>query len=181
MLCWGGMKVVLFDRDGTLIVDPPDLRVDKIDKIQLFPDTIEALKLLANAGFSIIMITNQAGIAENLLTTAEFVTLNDKVKELLAPSGIQILNTYMCPHDDKDGCDCRKPKPKLLLDAISEFGLTANECFMVGDRQTDILAGMAAGTKTILVETANTLVSSAEATFTAAHLLDAVQIILANG
>ena len=171
-------KLVLFDRDGTLIIDPPDLRVDRIDKIKLFPDTIAALKLLAGAGYAIILVTNQAGIGEGLLNKRQFEKINAAVVDKLATSGIQVLKTFMCPHTEQALCDCRKPKPKLLLDAAQQFGLDLSVTYMVGDRQSDILAGIAAGTKTILVSTGNAHVTSSEANYTAATLTDAVQHIL---
>ena len=174
------MKVVLFDRDGTLIVDPPDLRVNSVSKIKLFPDTVEALTLLARADCAIIIVTNQAGIAEGLLTIQDFDIINGKVIELLETSGLKVLKTYMCPHDELDNCDCRKPKPKMLQDAARELGLDLSKTYMIGDRQSDILAGRAAGTKTILVETSNTPTTSAEADYTVPNLLSAVRIVLNN-
>jgi D-glycero-D-manno-heptose 1,7-bisphosphate phosphatase len=172
------MKVVFLDRDGTVIVDPPDLRVKSVADLQLFPDTIAALKLLADNDFAVVLITNQAGIAEGLLTQVDFVRIHAKCLQMLQPSGVKILGTYMCPHDQNDNCDCRKPKPKMLLQALTEYNLQAKDVFMVGDRPSDVDAGIAAGTKTILVQTANSPVSAPQATFTAAHLLDAVRYIL---
>ena len=89
-----GMKVIFFDRDGTLVIDPPDLRVDSIDKVSLFPDTLQALKLLADNDYSVVIITNQAGIAEGLLDEAKFWEIQNKVIDLLKPSGIKVLKTY---------------------------------------------------------------------------------------
>lgn len=174
------MRAVFLDRDGTVIVDPPDERVDRLDKIQLFPDTVEALKLLASLDYGVILVTNQAGIAEGRINEAEFRVINQCVLDMLAPSGIKILKTYMCPHAPPDNCECRKPKPTMLLEAAEEFDIGLADSWMVGDRQSDILAGIAAGTKTVLVETANIPVSSAEATFTAPHLLDAIRYIVSR-
>lgn len=169
------MKTVLIDRDGTLIVDPFDERVDKIEKIKLFPDSIQALKYLADSGFNIVLVTNQAGIAEGRINEAEFEAINDKVVEMLSPSGIKILKTFVCPHKPEDECDCRKPKPTMILRAAKEFNLNLGDTFMIGDRQSDVLASVNAGSKAILVKTANTPVESKEAVYTAPNLLDAVQ------
>jgi D-glycero-D-manno-heptose 1,7-bisphosphate phosphatase len=174
------MKVVLLDRDGTIIRDPEDERVDKEAKIELFPDTIEALRLLADNDFSIIIITNQAGIAEGLLSEDDFFRINTKVIEMFAPTGIKILKTYFCPHQKKDECDCRKPSPKMLLEAVKEFNLNAADLYMVGDRESDIDAGIAAGTKTILVKTANEEIIAEQATYTANTFLEAAKYILSN-
>lgn len=169
------MKVILLDRDGTVIRDPEDERVDKEEKIQLFPDSIEAFKYLHEHGYSIIFITNQAGIAEGRINREEFGRINARVLELLSPSGVEVLKTYFCPHVPEDACDCRKPSPKMLNDALQDFGIVPAEVYMVGDRVSDIDAGIAAGTKTILVETANIPQSAPQATYTAPNLLDAVR------
>lgn len=174
------MKAVFLDRDGTLVVDPPDLRVDSISKIHLFPDVFKAMKKLAGLDYGVIMVTNQAGIAEGRLTEKDFERLNDIVIELLTPTGVEILRTYFCPHGADSGCDCRKPKPKLLLDAAKEFDIDLANSYTIGDRLSDIQAGINAGTKTILVKTGNTPVTSEEATYTAEDILEAVEYIAAQ-
>lgn len=174
------MKVVLLDRDGTIIVDPPDERVDSIAKIQLFPDTIEALAHFYEHGFVGILITNQAGIAEGRITESEFAEIHQVALDMLVPSQFQILKTYMCPHGPSDACACRKPNPKMILDAARDFGFEPSEVYMVGDRKSDIDAGRAAGTKTVLVETANVRVVVPEATYTAPNLLDAARYITSH-
>lgn len=169
------MKAILLDRDGTVIRDPEDERVDTEEKIELFPDSIEALRYLADHDFSVIFITNQAGIAEGRITEQDFERINGKVLEMLSPSGVTILKTYMCPHAPEDNCECRKPKPKMILEALKEFDLKAEDIYMAGDRESDIMAGINAGTKTILVKTANIPVTAEQATYTAPNLLDAVK------
>ena len=173
-----GMKVVFFDRDGTLVVDPPDLRVDSLDKAILFKDTLPALKLLANNGYSIVIITNQVGIAEGLLDEAKFWEIQNKVIDLLKPSGIKVLKTYLCPHDESNTCVCRKPKPYMLQQAATEFNIYPASTYMVGDRLSDIAAGNSAGTKTILVKSANENVDAPNADYTAPNLMDAAQYII---
>lgn len=171
------MKAVFLDRDGTTIIDPPDERVDSIEKIKLFPDSIEALKQLAALDYGVFFITNQAGIAEGRITEEDFYKINNVVLEKLAPSGVRILKAYLCPHSPEDNCECRKPKPTLLLRAAKEFDIDLANSWLIGDHESDIMAGMNAGTKTILVQTGNTPVTSPEATHTAPHLLDAVRYI----
>jgi histidinol-phosphate phosphatase family protein len=171
-------KVVLLDRDGTVIVDPPDERVTSEDKIKLFADTLTALKKLADAGFSAVLITNQAGIGEGLITQADFERVNAEIVRQLEQSGIKILNTYFCPHGPDEGCECRKPKPKMLLDAAREFEFDLSKSFMLGDHRSDILAGKAAGAKTILVRTANNQDEAPEADFQADSLTEAVEHII---
>jgi D-glycero-D-manno-heptose 1,7-bisphosphate phosphatase len=173
-------RIIFLDRDGTIIFDPEDERVDREDKIKLFPDSIEALRYLADNNFSVILITNQAGIAEGRISLQDFDRINNKVLEMLAPGGIKILKTYVCPHLPQDNCECRKPKPTMILEAAKEFNIELANSYMVGDRESDIMAGINAGTKTILVKTANVPVEVKEATYTALNLLDAVKYISAN-
>ena len=173
------MKIVLLDRDGTVIVDPLDERVDTEEKIKLFPDTIPALKYLADNNFAVIFITNQVGIFEGRFTLEDFYCINNKVLEMLAPSGVKILKTFVCPHGPADNCACRKPKPKMILDAAKEFNIDLGSTYMVGERLSDINAGINAGTKTVLVKTStNDIVVAEQADYTVETLLDAVKYIV---
>ena len=135
-------KAVFLDRDGTLIVDPPDLRVDSISKIHLFPDVFKAMKRLAELDYEVFIATNQAGINEGRLTEQDFHRLNDIFLELLEPTGVKILKTYFCPHGEDGSCECRKPKPKLLHDAAKEFDIDLKHSWSIGDRESDIQAGV---------------------------------------
>jgi D-glycero-D-manno-heptose 1,7-bisphosphate phosphatase len=173
------MNIIFLDRDGTIIKDPVDERVDKEEKIELFPDSIEALKYLAENDFAVIIITNQAGISEGRINVQDFERIHNKVLEMLASSKVKILKTFMCPHGPHDDCDCRKPKPFMLLQAAKEFGIKLENIYMVGDNLSDINAGINAGTKTILVKTAtNKDVVAKDATYTALSLLEAVKYAL---
>ena len=174
------MKAVFLDRDGTIIVEPPGERLIKLKDIELFPDTIEALALLAKNDFKVIIITNQVGIAEGLIDVGKFHGLNNSVLDMLKPSGVEILQTYFCPHGPEDDCECRKPKPKMILDAAKDFNLNLADSYMVGDRLGDVGAGIYAGTKTVLVKTGLHSVTSDDASFTAENLLDAAKYIVAN-
>jgi D-glycero-D-manno-heptose 1,7-bisphosphate phosphatase len=172
------MKAVFLDRDGTINVGVPKYeRVSSLDKVELLPNTIEALKVLADLGYGVFFITNQAGLSEGLITKEQFEEINNKVLELIAPSGIKILKTYLCPHGEDDQCDCRKPKPKLLLDAAIEFDIDLKQSWMIGDRPSDVMTGVNAGAKTVLVRTGVPTVESDQAMFTAPSLLEAVQYI----
>lgn len=173
------MKIVLLDRDGTVIKDPLDERVDREDKIELFADSIDALRYLAENDFAVIFITNQAGISEGRINNEDFNRIHGKVLDMLNVSGVKILKTFMCPHGPSDGCNCRKPKPTMILEAAKEFDINLSDVYMVGDNVSDIDAGINAGTKTVLVETAtNKKVVAPQATYTAPNLLDAVKYIV---
>jgi len=174
------MKVVLLDREGTLVVDPHHDRVDAPEKIELLPQTLNGLAYLALHGFRAIILTNQTSIAEGRVTEQGFWNIHNEVLKQLKPSGIEILKTYVCPHNSSAGCLCRKPEPAMLNEAIEEFNLNPSDTYMVGDRLSDVEAGMNVGMKTVLVETGKRSVVSEEATYTAAHLLEAAQYIVAN-
>ena len=172
------MKAVFLDRDGTVNVGAPFYeRVDSLDKVKLLPNTLEALKLLAKLDYGVFFVTNQGSLAEKLITIEQFEEINTKILELIAPSGIKILKTYLCPHGENDTCECRKPKPKLLLDAAKEYDVELAQSWMIGDRPSDVMTGVNAGAKTILVKTGVPSVESEQATFTAPSLLEAVQYI----
>ena len=172
------MKAVFLDRDATVTVGVPKYdRVDSLDKVELLPNTLEALRLLAAMDFGVFFVTNQAGLSEGLMTEAEFQTINNKVLDLIAPSGIKVLKTYACPHSVDEDCDCRKPKPKLLLDAAKEFGIDLAASWIIGDRDSDVMAGVNAGARGVLVKTGLPSASSAEADYTAPTLLEAVRYI----
>ncbi len=168
------------DREGTLIVDPPFGRVDAPKKIHLLSDTLPALELLAKHGYGIVVITNQTNIAQGRLSEQGFWDLHDKVLKLIAPSGIKVFKTYICPHNANENCSCRKPKPALLLAAIHEFNLVPKDTFMVGDRDSDVAAGINAGAKTILVKTGKHPTSTTDADHTTKTLLDAAKYIVSS-
>ena len=163
-----------------MIVDPPDLRVDSIAEIELLPDTLMALTELSKLDFGVFLVSNQAGIGEGRITRDEFNAIEAAFIKMLEPSGIKILKTYVCPHKPEDNCVCRKPKPFMLLQAAKEFDIDLPASYMVGDRESDLLTGVNAGTKTILVQTGNSPVTSAEATYTATDLLAAARYIAAQ-
>lgn len=172
------MKAVFLDRDGTVNAGVPKYeRVDSLDKVEILPNVLEGLSLLAQLDYGVFFITNQAGLAEGRITQDDFDAINNKVLELVAPAGVKILKTYVCPHGENDNCDCRKPKPKLLLDAAREFNLDLANSWMVGDRVSDVMTGINAGTKTILVKSGVPTVETDQATYTAITLLEAVKYI----
>lgn len=177
------MKVVLLDRDGTVIIDPTDERVDSVEKIQLFQDSITALKYLADNNFAVIFITNQAGVAEGRITESEFWSIHEEVLRRLTPSGIKVLKTYMNGEAASPTVtDWRKPGPMMLFQAAEDLRLELNKLYMIGDSQTDIQAAINAGCKGgILVQTAtNKVVASPNAVYSAHDLLEAVKYVVAN-
>jgi D-glycero-D-manno-heptose 1,7-bisphosphate phosphatase len=124
------------------------MRVDSVDKIKLFDDSIEALSYLALNVFSVIYITNQAGVEEGRLTELEFWEIHNEILKRLAPSGTEVLKTYMNGEKSKpDVTACRKPGPKMFFQAATDFNLNLEEHYYVGDNESDIFAALNAKCK----------------------------------
>lgn len=172
------MRAIFFDRDGTINAGIPKYeRVDSPEKVELLPNALQGLKRFAT--FDFINFTNQAGLAEGLISQAEFDAINNEVLRQIEPSKIRIAETYICPHGEGSTCECRKPKPGMLLDAAKKYDIDLSNSWMIGDRLTDLQTGLNAGTKTILVQTGS-LMEAPEATFVATDLLEAAEYISQN-
>jgi D-glycero-D-manno-heptose 1,7-bisphosphate phosphatase len=172
------MRAVFLDRDGTINAGIPyHERVDSVDKVELLPGVLPALRALAQLDYGVVIVTNQAGIAEGLITLDDFEKINERVLELITPTGIRILKTCLCPHGEGAQCDCRKPKPRLLQDAAKELGIDLSQSWMVGDRLSDVQTGINAGTRAILVKSGDQNAQAPEATYTASDLVEAIQYI----
>lgn len=175
------MKAIFLDRDGTITYGTPTYeRVDSLDKVQLLPNTLEALSQLASLDYGVFIVTNQAGLAEGLISREQFDSINNKVLDLIEDTGIVILETYVCPHGDASQCDCRKPKSKLLFDAAEKYDIDLANSWMVGDRPSDVMCAVGAGAKGILVLTGVPTVESADAMATVPSLLEAIELIKAS-
>lgn len=149
---------VFFDRDNTLNIDPGYL--GEPEKVQLFEGVAEGIyKLKKELNFKIIVISNQSGIARGLITHEQVQLVNNKINELLEKKNTEIDKFYYCPfHPDfnrPDKTDCRKPSPKLVLQAAEEFNIDLSRSYFVGDMPSDIECGINAGLKTILISYKN--------------------------
>jgi D-glycero-D-manno-heptose 1,7-bisphosphate phosphatase len=140
-------KAVFLDRDGTVIVDRGYL--DNIEGIELLPGATGALKRLQQAGFLLVLVTNQSGIGRGYFGPETVARQHQRLALLLAASGVTLDAIEVCPHSPDQMCDCRKPQPKLLLEAAARFEIDLAGSFMVGDKLSDIEAGLAAGCMTI--------------------------------
>lgn len=151
-------RSVFLDRDGVLI---EDLLLTEPSRINLYEDVPEALKMLKDAGFLLIVVTNQTVVSRGLASEEEVAELNLAVREGIAQSGAPLLDAfYVCPHHPnatveryRKVCECRKPRPGMLLQAAREWNIDLSRSFMIGDRITDIAAGASAGCRTILLRT----------------------------
>ena len=151
-------RAVFLDRDGTLIEEVGYL--DRLDRVQFFPYSIDAVRLLNRAGFAVIVTTNQAGIARGFFDEAFVESTHRQLSSTIAAGGAVVDAFYFCPHHP-DGvietyrrtCDCRKPQPGLLRRAATERGLDLAQSFVIGDRAHDVAAGAAVGARGVLVRT----------------------------
>jgi D-glycero-D-manno-heptose 1,7-bisphosphate phosphatase len=139
---------VFLDRDGTLIEDVGFLGDPA--GVAILPTVVDALKLLAAHDFATVVISNQSGIARGLIDDAQVRSVNAEIVRQLAGDGIAIDGWYWCPHY-QDGCECRKPAPALLHQAVREHGLTLERAAMIGDRGSDVELGQRAGIAGIAV------------------------------
>ena len=146
-------KVIFLDRDGTLNEDYG--YVYKEEDFHFIPGVFEALKKLLNLGYKLIVITNQSGINRGLFNEKDLLNLNKYMINELKKNNISIEKIYYCPHTDADNCECRKPKPGMLIKASKDFNISLENSWMVGDGNNDIKAGKAAGCKTVLVGKSN--------------------------
>lgn len=140
-----GRRAAFLDRDGVIIVDSG--YVWRPEHIQLVDGAIEMLRAFAADGFALIVVTNQSGIGRGYYTEADFAAVTAHIDRLLLARGVAIEATYHCPHLPSARCACRKPKPGMLLRAAAEHDLDLDESIMVGDRESDVLAGVAAGVR----------------------------------
>jgi heptosyltransferase-2 len=138
----GGAPAAFLDRDGTIIEDPGYL--SDPEKIQFIPGAIDALRALQHGGYRLVLVTNQAGVARGLLSETDVHRVNDRLRRLLAEAGVRLDGIYYCPHHPDYGspeyrqeCDCRKPKPGMIHQAIRDLGLNPSRSVVIGDHVSD--------------------------------------------
>lgn len=144
------IKAVLLDRDGTINVERADY-VRSLGQFVLLPQVREAFALLADLQLPVAIVTNQSGLARGALSEQDLASIHAHLRQLAADAGLPIAGFYVCPHHPDAQCNCRKPRPGLLLQAASELGLAPSECLMIGDSVGDFLAARAAGCPVVLV------------------------------
>ncbi len=156
---------------------------DNPDLVRLLPGAAEGLRSLRSAGYRIIVVTNQSGVGRGYFDIETLEKVHNRLRSDLRKNGADYDALYYCPHTPEDDCDCRKPKPGLFLKAASELKIDLAASYTIGDRDLDILAGKAAGTRTILVSNSSQrsdpeLKSAPD--FVVGNLDEAANVILSN-
>ena len=183
-------RAVFLDRDGTINKEVHHL--SHVDQVHLLPNAAEAIKWLNEAGFKVVVITNQSVIARGIISEETLAEIHEVMIEKLAAQGARVDAVYYCPHHPTAGdgplsisCDCRKPQPGMLLQAAAELNIALEHSFMVGDALSDLASGHAAGCRTALVRTGHGAKAekqlnthSIQPDYVAPDLLDAVRWIL---
>ena len=157
-------KAVFLDRDGTINKYVGFLR--NVDEFELLPGVAQAIKAINNSGYLAIVVTNQPVLARGEVSYDQLQEIHNKMQTLLGNEGAYLDSVYFCPHHPHKGyegevaelkidCECRKPKPGMLLKAAADFNIDLNQSWMVGDGENDIKAGKAAGCKTALLGVEN--------------------------
>jgi D,D-heptose 1,7-bisphosphate phosphatase len=146
-------RAVFLDRDGTVIADA-DYLADP-ERLALIPGADAAIRRLEDAGYAVVLVTNQSGIARGLYSEADYRAVAARLHQVLAAAGARVTGTYYCPHHpDFDGpCECRKPGTGLYLRAAREHELDPAASWYVGDKLSDLLPARALGGRGILVRT----------------------------
>lgn len=165
---------VFLDRDGVINRKAPEGDyVKSWAELDLLPGAARAVALLSGRGLPVFIVTNQRGVALGRMTEAALADITERLLAALADEGGLIAGVYACTHDTADGCECRKPRPGLILRAAAEHGVDLARSWMVGDRESDVKAGLAAGCRTILIGDAE-----GAAHFRAPDLLAAAELIV---
>jgi len=151
-------RAVFLDRDGTIIEEVGYL--DRPERVEFFPWTIDAIRVLNRAGLAVVLVSNQSGIARGFFSEAVVDDVHRRMSEMLAAGGARIDAYYYCPHhpdgrvaDLARACDCRKPARGMVDRAVTEFGVDPLRSFVVGDRWLDVGLARTVGAKGVLVRT----------------------------
>lgn len=152
------MKAVFLDRDGTLIHDVHYL--SSPDQIVLVEPMVDVCRALQDAGYLIVIVTNQSGVARGMFPEERVHEVHDRLTEMLSVHGVVVANYFYCPHHPSAGdnpaytrvCACRKPAPGMLLRAADELGIDLAQSMMIGDKECDVQAGAAAGCISFFVQ-----------------------------
>jgi imidazoleglycerol-phosphate dehydratase/histidinol-phosphatase len=143
------MKAVFLDRDGTIIVEPPDEQVDSLEKLEFIPGVIQGLRLLQERGYALVMVSNQDNLGSAEYPREKYDIVQGKMMCLLNGEGIQFNAVLICSHGAQENCGCRKPKTGLLDEFIRANNVDLSHSFVFGDRETDVQLALNIGCKSV--------------------------------
>jgi HAD superfamily hydrolase (TIGR01662 family) len=151
---------VIFDRDGTIVIDVP-YNGDP-GAVAPVPGIEKALARIRTAGIPIGVVSNQSGVARGMITIDQVEAVNRRIEELLGPFQAWVY----CPHGPDEDCECRKPKPKMILDAARMMGVDPSCCVVIGDKPSDVEAARNAGADAIFIDDAHSVIDAIESFLT---------------
>jgi D-glycero-D-manno-heptose 1,7-bisphosphate phosphatase len=173
-------KAIFLDRDGVIVIpefrDGRSFAPTRLEAFQFYPDAFESLSRLKAAGYKLVVVTNQPDVGKGLVSVDTINEMHRRISQALPIDRIE-----MCPHAQFEACDCRKPKPGMLLNAARHCGIDLAASVMVGDRSSDVEAGRAAGCKTVFIDLDYVSeLKPASPDYTVHSLAEAADVILAR-
>ena len=163
-------RLVLLDRDGTIIVERHYL--SNPFQVELIPGVAEGLRQLSQKGLGLVVLTNQSGVRRGFFDETRLILIHQRLCELLAAEQVWLDGIYYCPHVPEDGCSCRKPQPGLIEQAKKQLNFDPQAAFVIGDKPCDVELGQRVGATTILVRTGYGAEVAAEALVTPDYIVD---------
>ncbi len=169
-------KVVVLDRDGTIVVDRGYLSDHK--GLTLLPGAAHGLHSFLDNGYRLVVITNQSGVGRGMFSLEQLELIHEKFQEMLCQIGVRLTKIYSCPHAPEANCGCRKPRTGLLLRAATELYFDPAAAIVIGDKESDIEMGRRVGATTILISSSlNESQGYSKPTFIARDLCEAARVI----
>lgn len=156
----GTRKAIFLDRDG--VINKEINYLYRIKDFELIDGVIPALQFFKKLGFLLIVITNQAGVGRGYYTENDVIKLHHYMENIFSENECAVDRVYYCPHGPNDNCECRKPKPGMIVQAVKEFDIDLNESWLIGDKNTDLLAGKNAGVKNLVLVRSGHIVNEEE-------------------
>ena len=153
-------KLIVLDRDGVINEDSDDY-IKSPDEYIPIPGSLEAISLLNKAGYTVVVATNQSGIARGYFNLDTLDQMHQKLSMLLADKGGKIDNIYICPHGPSDNCDCRKPRPGLFLKILDDYRVEPRRVIVIGDSLKDLQAARQVNMVPVLVRTGKGVLTEA--------------------
>lgn len=180
---YAGQPAVFLDRDGVIIANRAD-HIKSWEEVEFLPGALEALRRLANAGIPVVIVTNQGAVGRGIISHKTAWEVQNRIVEEIESRGGKIAGSFLCPHHPDDGCECRKPRPGMIQQAVADLGVIANRSIMVGDAVTDVQSALAAGCRAVLLRSGRgrdqeRLLGGEECTILE-DLVAAVELILAD-